>query len=206
MATYLEQSLAKLKEFEGCVPWMYRDTVGRVTVGVGLMLPNAEAANALPFGLLGVTSSPAAITADFLRVTGMAEGRAASFYRISGSPQLSTETIDAKLTTILDGFETALRGALRGYDLFPVAVKLALLDMAYNLGPAGLLADYPRMLAAVERSEWVVAAGECLRHGPGVVRNDWTRDQFLAAVVVTIKAEAETRFARLWHRIQSVWR
>jgi len=41
VATYLEQSLAKLKEFEGCVPWMYRDTVGKITVGVGLMLPDA---------------------------------------------------------------------------------------------------------------------------------------------------------------------
>ena len=46
MATYLEQSLEKLKEFEGCVPWMYRDTVGKVTVGVGLMLPDVEAAQA----------------------------------------------------------------------------------------------------------------------------------------------------------------
>ena len=40
---------AKLKEFEGCVPWMYRDTVGKVTVGVGLMLPDINAAQALPF-------------------------------------------------------------------------------------------------------------------------------------------------------------
>jgi len=47
--TYLEQSLEKLKEFEGSVPWMYRDTVGKVTVGVGFMLPNAEAAQALAF-------------------------------------------------------------------------------------------------------------------------------------------------------------
>jgi len=38
-----------LKEFEGCVPWMYRDTVGKVTVGVGLMLPDAKTAQALPF-------------------------------------------------------------------------------------------------------------------------------------------------------------
>jgi GH24 family phage-related lysozyme (muramidase) len=38
-----------LKQFEGCVPWMYRDTVGKVTVGVGLMLPDVRAAQALPF-------------------------------------------------------------------------------------------------------------------------------------------------------------
>jgi len=48
MSRTFDQSLAQLKTFEGCVPWMYRDTVGRVTVGVGLMLPDAAAACALP--------------------------------------------------------------------------------------------------------------------------------------------------------------
>jgi len=49
MSGTFDQSLAQLKTFEGCVPWMYRDTAGKVTVGVGLMLPDAAAACALPF-------------------------------------------------------------------------------------------------------------------------------------------------------------
>jgi GH24 family phage-related lysozyme (muramidase) len=205
MATYIEQSLAKLKEFEGCVPWMYRDTVGKVTVGVGLMLPTAAAANALPFALLGTAASPAAITGDFERVSGMAEGRPAVFYRSTSSPLITLETIDARLLAILNGFEASLRDALHGYDLFPAAVKLALLDMSYNLGPAGLLAGYPRMLAAVEQGHWALAATECLRHGPSAIRNAWTRDQFLAAVVGTIQAEAETWLARIGRRTRSIW-
>ena len=68
MATYLEQSLWKIQEFEGCIPWMYRDTAGKITVGVGLMLPDAEAAAALPFQVGGVTVAPAAIRAEYERV------------------------------------------------------------------------------------------------------------------------------------------
>ena len=44
-ATYLPQ----LKIFEGSIPFMYVDSTGNVTVGVGNMLPNAAAAQKLAF-------------------------------------------------------------------------------------------------------------------------------------------------------------
>ncbi|WP_213805919.1 hypothetical protein [Granulicella sp. dw_53] len=206
MATYLEQSLTKLKHFEGSVPWMYRDTVGKVTVGVGLMLPNVEAALALPFTLSGRAATAAEIRADFARVTAMVEGKTAAYYRIPESPQLGEETIDTKLLNVLRQFETRLQTALHGYDQFPDAVKLALLDMAYNLGPAALLSGYPHLIAAVEQGNWVRAAAECTRQGPSAERNTWTRGQFLAAVVTTIKAEAESWWARLVRRLRDLWR
>ncbi len=206
MATYIEQSLAKLKDFEGCVPWMYRDTVGKVTVGVGLMLPDSAAAEGLPFVAGGRAATQEEISAEFGRVTGLAEGRAASFYRRGGSPELAAETIDARLLEMLVGFEGHLKTRMVGYDRFPDGVKMALLDMAYNLGPAGLFAGYPRLVEAVEKGAWTEAAAECTRHGPSAARNIWTREQFLAAVVGTIKAEAESWLARAWNWIRSLWR
>ena len=205
----------KLKEFEGSIPWMYRDTVGKVTVGVGLMLPDAAAASALPFTFLGSSASATAIAEDYARVAAMVEGQAASCYRSSNSPCLPQTVIDTNLTAILESFDTRLRTALHGYEDFPGPVKLALLDMAYNLGPAALLGGYPRMLAAVEEGHWALAASECMRHGPGALRNAWTRDQFLVAVVGTIKAEAleagtikaraEKWLLRLWRRLCGFW-
>jgi len=206
MATYIEQSLAKLKEFEGCVPWMYRDTVGKVTVGVGLMLPDAGAAMALGFTALGKPVASAAVAADFARVAAMPEGKSAGFYRSSESPELPQAAIDDHLQALLTKFEANLRGALPGYDALPDAIKLALLDMAYNLGPEGLLGGYPRLITAVKQSHWAQAAAECARHGPSVARNTWTREQFLSAVVTTIKAEAETWLARLLQWFRSLWR
>jgi len=192
MATYLEQSLKKLEEFEGSIPWMYRDTVGKVTVGVGLMLPDAAAATHLPFALDGQPATEEEIAAEFARVDALPMGRPALFYRASGKPELPQAEIDSLLRSVLNGFEGELRGALAGYDSFPDGVKMALLDMAYNLGPVGLLRGYPKMLRAVEAGNWAQAAANCERVGPGAARNNWTRQMFLENVVGSLKAEAES--------------
>jgi GH24 family phage-related lysozyme (muramidase) len=202
VATYLEQSLAKLKEFEGCVPWMYRDTVGKVTVGVGLMLPDAAAAQALPFVVGTRAATSEEIAAEYARVDAMAIGRASSFYKIPGSLELTQQTIDAKLSSVLAGFEADLKTEFRHYDALPDGVKMALLDMIYNLGPAGLFKGFPHLIAAIQTGAWAQAAEHCLRRGPGPTRNNWTRQQFLSAVVGTIKAEAEGWLNRIWDRIR----
>ena len=197
MATYLEQSLAQLEQFEGCIAWMYRDTVGRVTVGVGLMLPNAGSAEALPFLVGERAAAPLEVAAEYERVSGMPPGRPAEFYREQGGLELSAETVQGKLRETLDAIEGRLRGALAGYDGFPDGAKMALLDMGYNLGAEGLLNGYPRMIAAVERGDWAGAAAACLRRGPSVARNAWTRQQFLSAVVTRIEAAVEAWWKRL---------
>ncbi len=139
MESYLDRSLAKLEEFEGAIPWMYRDTVGKVTVGVGLMLPGAEAACRLPFRVGGAAATEAEIAAEFARVDALPMGRAALFYRSNDKPELARADMDSLLRTVLTGFENRLREALPQYDALPDGVKMALLDMIYNLGPAGLL-------------------------------------------------------------------
>jgi GH24 family phage-related lysozyme (muramidase) len=204
VANYLEQSLAKLKEFEGCVPWMYRDTVGKITVGVGLMLPDAKAAEALPFFAGTRTATPEEIAAEFSRVDAMAMGHASSFYRIAISLELTEQTIDAKLNVVLRGFEDDLRTQFPHYDVMPDGVKMALLDMIYNLGPVGLFRGFPHLMAAVETGAWAQAAAHCMRRGPSAERNSWTREQFLEAVVTTIKAEAETGLTRIWRRLRLI--
>jgi GH24 family phage-related lysozyme (muramidase) len=204
VATYLEQSLAKLKEFEGCVPWMYRDTVGKVTVGVGLMLPDAKAAQALPFVVGARAATPEEIAAEYARVDAMAMGRASAFYKTPTSLVLTQQTIDAKLTSVLAGFEADLRGQFPRYDALPDAIKMALLDMIYNLGPAGLFKGFPHLVAAIQTGSWQHAAEHCMRRGPSAARNDWTREQFLSAVVGTIKAEAESWLTRIWDRMRQI--
>jgi GH24 family phage-related lysozyme (muramidase) len=207
MPGYFDRSLAQLKSFEGCVPWMYRDSVGKVTVGVGLMLPDAAAACALPFQTIGgAAATTEQIAEEFARVEALALGKLPSFYRVAGSLELPETTIEQKLSAVLTGFETTLQARLTGYDALPDGVKMALLDMAYNLGPAGLLEGYPRMIHAVETGAWAQAAAECARGGINAARNAWTRQQMLSAVVGTIQAEAEAvdREAQGW--LRRVWR
>jgi hypothetical protein len=83
-------------------------------------------------------------------------------------------------------------------------VKTALLDMIYNLGPAGLFKGFPHLVAAIQIGAWAQAAEHCMRHGPSATRNDWTRKQFLSAVVGTIQAEAESRLRRISGRMRQI--
>ena len=209
MATYLEQVLTKLEEFEGSIPWMYRDTAGHVTVGVGLMLPQAEAAASLPFEHAGVPCSQDEIRAEFRRVDGLPMGRPAMFYRSPESPELPKSEIDALLLRVLTGFEDEVRSRLAGYAEYPEPVRMALLDMAYNLGPGGLLSGYPKMLRAVQAGNWAAAAANCERHGIGAVRNAWTRTMFLSNVLGAVKAEGESALKNLGYGlvglVASLW-
>jgi len=208
MSGYFDQSLAQLKSFEGCVPWMYRDSAGKVTVGVGLMLPDAAAACALPFHTAdGSAATAQQIAAEFARVHALTMAKLPSYYRIGGSLELPEATIDERLSAVLTGFEATMRAHFTSYDLLPNGVKMALLDMSYNLGPAGLLEGYPRLIQAVETGAWAQAAAECARGGINAARNAWTRQQMLSAVVVgTIQAEAEEAEGWLRKAWRGVWR
>jgi len=188
---YLDESLAKLEEFEGSIPWMYLDTVGKVTVGVGLMLPDVAAAQKLSFVIGDRPATEAEVAAEFARVEAMAMGRPAQFYHRAGGPALPQAEIDSLLRTVLVGFEGEVRARLPGYDSFPDGVKLALLDMAYNLGPVGLLRGYPRLITAVEAGNWAQAASASFRHGPGAARNQWTQKMFLQNVIGSMKAQGD---------------
>jgi GH24 family phage-related lysozyme (muramidase) len=193
MSDYLEQSLAKLEQFEGCIPWMYRDTVGKVTVAVGLMLPDAAAAEKLPFQIDSRPATPAEIAAEFARVDALPMGRPAQFYRqphAEAALELAKPEIDTLLRTVVLGFEQDLRTRLTGYDSYPDAVKMALLDMVYNLGPAKLFGEFPRLIKAVEAGAWAQAADCCSRRGPSAARNAWTRMQFLSLGGVVAKVQA----------------
>ncbi|MEO6805114.1 MAG: hypothetical protein ABI286_09510 [Edaphobacter sp.] len=194
-----------MKEFEGCVPWMYRDTVGKITVGVGLMLHDARTAQVLPFVLGTRPATPEEIAAEYARVDAMAMGRASVFYKAPAALELTQQTIDAKLSAVLAGFESDLRAEFTHYDTLPDGVKMALLDMIYNLGPAGLFKGFPHLIAAVQTGAWAQAAEHCMRRGPGAARNAWTREQFLSAVVGTIKAQAEGWLTRMSGRIRQTW-
>jgi len=202
MATYLDESLAKLKEFEVCVPWMHRDTVGRVTVGVGLMLPDVSAAQGLPFTVESRAATAEEIAAGFRRVMGLPSNRLPEFYRAPASPELAQETIDTKLREALVEFEGEIRAWMKGYDALPDGVKMTLLDMAYNLGPTELFREHPKMIKAVETGAWAQAAAESVRHGPSAPRNTWTRAMFLSgAVIDSVRTEAEGWRKRMGRRI-----
>ena len=180
--SYLDDSLAHLEIFEGTVPWMYLDTRGFVTVGVGELLANSAKAETLAFvDPDGEPCTQDAILDEFNRVSGLVPAKVSAFYRSPTSPVLPHAAIDTLLMNHLSFFDGQLAGRFPNYADFPDPAKLGLLDMIYNLGQVGLFQHFPHFMAAVDKQNWLGAAANCHRVGPSQGRNDWTRQQFLAA-------------------------
>ena len=109
-----------------------------------------------------------------------------------------------------------MRQKLPHYEQLPDVVKTVLLDMAYNLGPTGLLTGYPHIFEAIEIGAWPQAAAESEREGISAARNTWAREQFLSALesirvgtVTEIRAETESleetaRTVGLWGRLRGL--
>jgi GH24 family phage-related lysozyme (muramidase) len=183
--TYIEDSVARLTYFEGSVSWMYRDTRGYVTVGVGQMLPDAAGAQALAFvDASGAPAAPEAILADFQRVQAMVPAMNANSYRAPASLLLTDATIAALLQARVEEFDSALSGRFADYGTFPDPARLGLLDMIYNLGSAGLFSGFPKLMGHVDNTDWANAALECHRAGPSEERNAWTAAQFNTAAAL----------------------
>lgn len=183
-AGYLQEALASTMGFEGSVPWMYLDSPGLVTVGIGRMLPNAAAAQALPFqSPHGGPATLLQIAQDFNRVKSMKPNQSAGFYRAATSVKLLSADIQALFLSVITSVDGELKRMFPRYPSWPVSARLAAIDMLYNLGSARFRA-YAHMLSALDQQDFLTAAKECARNAKDpsfAARNLWTRTSFLDA-------------------------
>lgn len=183
--------------FEGSIPYMYLDSLGYVTVGVGKMLPTPSSALLLKFVHQKGKSraTPAEITAAYMSVRASAGNRPAASYRKLTDLDLAPGEADRLLTDELQTAEDGCRTLFPAWNRFPLAAQLALLDMVYNMGPGQALTQaqrragqrehglfqFHRLRASVAKEDWAAASRECERQGIQRSRNFWTRDKFLEA-------------------------
>lgn len=161
---------------EGVVPWMYLDVKGFVTVGVGNLLPDADAAAALPFFPDGSPDAPAGddekrqgwtdvhARQDLARVGHRA-------FKTVCNLRLSADDIRALVDAKLLSNESILLRAFPGFPDWPADAQLGLLSMAWALG-AAFPATWPRFSAACRALDFDGAAAECRMQetgNPGVV-------------------------------------
>lgn len=190
--------LPKLKEFEGVYSYMYLDTADNVTVGVGHLLPNGEAAQKLAFVLRANANPPVVVRpatpdevrADFDQVSQQPGGRAATFYKQFTKLDLPDSAIDAVLEAKIEEITKQLCIAFPDFNSYPPEACAAILDMGYNLGVEKLKTEFPSFSRAVRARDWATAARECERRGPGPDRNNWTKAQLENAAANTSAAQA----------------
>jgi len=199
----LAGTLAMLKSYEGNIPYMYLDSRGLVTVGVGFLLGSADDAvnysfvlnpappprppvqrpnspppppPAIPAGPQKATT--AQIKAEWTNIKGQVPNHLESYYQRFTTMTMLQPDIDTVLTQKVNSFEAKARQAFANWDDFASPAQLALLDMIYNLGS---LSAFPSLTKFATAKDWINCAAQCHREGPSDLRNDETRDRFLAA-------------------------
>lgn len=181
------------RENEGTAAWMYLDTVGNVTVGIGHKLDTPTAAAALPFvGQDG--ERPAARDAVRAAFTVVRDARHLIGRRAEEFAPLTTIRLpqgavraayERDFTTIVDATRALFRAVGGGLDSWPEPAQLAVIDMAFNLGPSGLFAKFPRFREdGLARRDFDLAARESHRTGVAEDRNARTRGLLLEAALI----------------------
>lgn len=174
-----------LAGFEGSIPWMYIDTTSNVTVGVGNLLADVAAAQALAFVLQSDLTTPATaeqIADDYNALSGKPKGLTPGYYRSLTAVRLTNDAIESLLSSRVNDFLTGLKAAFPDYDSYPAPACAAIFDMAFNLGLEGLTRGFPHFCAAVKAQDWNTAAAQCQRGGIQAARNKWTNAQLLQAL------------------------
>ena len=169
---------------EGSVDHMYLCSAGKVTIGVGNMLPNAEAAGKLPFHFRqdNNRANINLITDEFILISKQEKGKKAKYYEKFCHLYLPHEEILKLLDHRLDEFGKRLRMDFPGFDNFPDNAKLGLFDMAFNLGNHGLVNKFRNFTRAARSQDWSTCATECKRNGISDSRNQEVRELFEACV------------------------
>jgi hypothetical protein len=175
---------------EGRIPWLYLDVKGLPTVGVGCLLDNPTASQAIPWSSAdGGPATALDIVKDWRRVlaigqtVGSAPRHTASHYRAPDGLHLSDVVIDAMMHRRLQANARTLALRFPAFPSWPWQAQMGALSMAWAMG-AGFPAKYPKWAWAAHRAheipaEWATCARECFMHGDGLDRrNDANRRLF----------------------------
>jgi GH24 family phage-related lysozyme (muramidase) len=174
---------ARLKHFEGSIPYLYRCTGGEVTVGIGHAILSTADALALNWtmGSPAVRPSDSIITTDYRVVEESPKGKPATYYQNLTSSRLTDAAISALLASDIPSYSAQLDRLVPGWTDYPENAQQALFDMVYNLGQGGL-SKYHKLLEACAAGDWTTAAAESHRNGIPDERNEAIRQLFLECV------------------------
>ena len=148
--------------YEGCVPWMYLDVKGLVTVAIGNLIDPIQYAMPLPFvdRVTGALAQRDDIMREWMRVKGDASlarlgHRAAE--RVCNL-RLTPAGVESVVSRKLDQNDQHLRARFPYVEEWPACAQLAAHSMAWACGPAF---RFPMLETALRAQDWTAAAGEC---------------------------------------------
>lgn len=166
---------------EGNVPWIYRCTAGRVTVGVGCVLQSPEVAASLAFVVGDRPATETEIVSGYHAVAAMPPGLRSAAYRPANQGlELPADAISRLFEGRVRIFLRSLARSFQDFEQWPEPAQLATLDWVFNCGVGALMATH-HLAPALSRHDWTTAAAACHRAASSEDRNDQTRDLYLEA-------------------------
>jgi GH24 family phage-related lysozyme (muramidase) len=161
--------------FEGVADCLYIDTKDNVTTGVGFLVSTLIQAESMPFTPI------AAVATDWAFIKTMGAGHPLAMYRARTRARLPADWIRREFDVRMTRFAYNCADIWPEFDSFPEPARIAILDMAWNLGVRGLSRNWPTLKAAVKAKDWRKAAANCHRKDVGDARNNATAGMFSAA-------------------------
>lgn len=151
------------KRHEGAVNFMYVDTIGKVTTGLGYLIDSPEAALALPWLRSdGSRASSDEVRAEWDKVKHSGtEGQHINARQAITSLHLDDATIAETTHQRFSQFEEELRGYFPAFDAWPADAQMGVMSMAWAMGP-NFSRKFPHFTAAVNklRPDFIAAANE----------------------------------------------
>lgn len=145
-----------LRVYEGLAPHMYLCSAGKVTIGIGNMLPTVETAKRLPL-VNTSTSQPASeaeIATAYAAVSQMPPNQWWTKYRLSPSLEITEAfAYELAIARLKKEFLPQIIKRFPDFDDYPKPAKRFMVDMAYN-GGAGHFAKRG-MVGAIKNRDWL---------------------------------------------------
>ncbi len=182
------------KNHEKSVPYMYRDTKGYVTVGVGHMIPSRTHATELPFQYHDPLTkkcrpaTPREIENAYEQLPGR-QGHQNNFsYTYYNPPErgllplyLHNHQIDDLLKNDIQIHYNDVRDKFDDFDTYPVSAQRALLDMQFNMGGRFNVKKWPKLYESIRNQQWSEAAYHAHRYQVHDKRNECIKNLFFDA-------------------------
>lgn len=154
--------------FEGFAPYMYLDTEGLVTVGIGHQIKDAQAAASLPFHDRKTKALSLSIHKEnaYLKVlnSGMKNSKLKAFENVT---QIGLNP--AEIRKIFENDVNIFIGELRqknrfpDFDTYPGLVQRGILDLAFNFGVPEFFRLYVKFRKALSERNWFEVANQSTR-------------------------------------------
>lgn len=171
---------------EGRTRYLYLDSEGKPTIGIGNYLPNVGAALALTTWsrAYGRPARDVEVRQAYERIVREPKGYRAEHYASLSDLRISDAEIDSLWNHNLARFEAGLVREFPAFASFPEGPQLGLFDIAYQAGVGGLVSGFPSLCRAVRASppDWKTAAKESHRRKSSDRRNEDTAELFSSGV------------------------